>query len=158
MKRIATLLVLLAACSDTTPTGTNQLNIDRPVDISFACFGGLRVTNGQPPTANDEVTVSAQPYASCDIRSGNDGQGIPVPVMAGSGSGTPPPPTPPGQEPISGGDIIPPVSWFGFILQSEPGTVAVSDWPTKASYLFMGGEVSMEDANPLTPGRNSISV
>src|SRR5438309_525509 len=54
MKRIATLVVLLAACSDTTPTGTNQLNIDRPVDISFACYGGLRVTNGQPPTADED--------------------------------------------------------------------------------------------------------
>ena len=33
--------------SDTT--STNLLNLDRPVDIAFACDGGLRITNGEPP-------------------------------------------------------------------------------------------------------------
>ena len=44
---LAPFLVMLAgSCGDTTSTSPSQLNLDRPVDISFACYGGLRITHG----------------------------------------------------------------------------------------------------------------
>lgn len=149
MKRLA-ILLLIAACSDTTPTGTNLLNLDRPVDIAFACYGGLRITNGVlPPTTDETVTVSAQPTASCDTRSQAHDLNTPTP-------------TPPGQEQLNSQDpkapIIPDAEWVAFILQSEPGTVAIANWLTKPSSAFSGGDVTVLDANPLTPGQNSISV
>jgi hypothetical protein len=152
MKRIALLVLAIAACSDTTPTGTDQLNLNRPIDIAFACYGGLRITNGNPATADQMIVNSAQPTTACDIRSQDPNQG------SGAGSGTPVSPTPPGQEVIMGAPPIPVVSWYGFILQSEPGTVALSYWDTKPSSKFMGGDVTVLDANPLTPGKNGISV
>jgi hypothetical protein len=144
MKRLA-ILVLIAACSDTTPTGTDLINLDRPVDISFACYGGLRITNGQPPTADQTVTVSAQPTQGCDIRSQPHDLNTPTP-------------TAPGQEQISGAAVVSDAEWVAFILQSEPGTVAIANWLTKPSTAFSGGDVTVQDANPLTPGQNSISV
>ena len=149
MKRLATLL-LIAACSDTTPTGTNLLNLDRPVDIAFACYGGLRITNGQlPPTTDETVTTSAQPTSACDTRS------LPHDLNT-------PTPTAPGQEQLTSQDpkapIVPDAEWVAFILQSEPGTVAIANWLTKPSTAFSGGDVTVLDANPLTPGQNSISV
>lgn len=145
MKRIALLVLAIAACSDTTPTGTDQLNLNRPIDIAFACYGGLRITNGNPPTADQMITISAQPTPACDIRSQPHDQTMPTP-------------TAPGQEPIMGAALVPDASWYGFILQSEPGTVALSSWATKPSSQFTGGDVIVLDANPLTPGKNGISV
>lgn len=143
MKKLL-ILVLIAACSDTTPSVTDQLNLNRPVDMAFACYGGLRLT------ADQTVTESAQPISSCDFRSGD-----PVPV--GSGSATMPP-IPSGQEDMPGSPV-PPVAWYGFILQSEPGTVALAHWVTKPSSQFQpGSEVVIDDANLLTPGKNGISV
>jgi len=160
MKRLASLcLLMIAACSDTTPTGTNLLNLDRPVDIAFACFGGLRITNGQPATVDQAVVTSAQPTTSCDKRSEE-----PVDTGSNGSNGPPPgPPTPPGQEQLHDAQhptapIIPDTAWYAFILQSESGTVAIATWLTEPSTKFMGGEVTVQDANPLTPGQNSISV
>lgn len=131
----------LAACGSPTNTPLGQLNLNRPVDIAFACYGGMRVTNGgtiADPTA--EVITTAQPTASCDQRS------LPVPTA------------PPGQEDITGGTSVPAPSWYGFILQSAPGTVAVASWVTKPSSQVVPGDVTVLDADPLTPGKNAISV
>ena len=150
MKRLAVLFVVFGACSDTTPVTTDLLNINRPVDISFACYGGLRLTNGVlPPTADEQIIVSAQPTSSCDKRS------EPIP---GSGSGSGIQPTLPGQEDLGQTSTVPSAEWVGFILQSEPGTVALATFNTKPSALFMGGDVTVQDANLLTPGENGISV
>ncbi|MBV8762286.1 MAG: hypothetical protein JO257_33655 [Deltaproteobacteria bacterium] len=146
MKRLAILAVMIAACSDTTPTTTDLLNINRPIDMSFACYGGMRVTNGTlPATADEPVIVSAQPTFGCDIRSQPHALGTPVPVA-------------PGQEAIPNAAIVPDAQWVGFVLQSEPGTVAIATWNTKPSTAFSGGDVSVVDANLLVPGQNGISV
>ena len=43
----------LAACTDTTTNPPTQLNLDRPIDIAFACYGGLRYTEG------DKIAIGA---------------------------------------------------------------------------------------------------
>jgi hypothetical protein len=104
--------VSLLSCSDTTSNAPTQLNLDRPVDVAFTCYGGLRLTNGGAATPEQEVTNSAQPLQSCDFRSQ---------VRVGNEL-----PAPPGQENLSdaGGTAVPTASYFAFVLQSGPGTVA----------------------------------
>jgi hypothetical protein len=145
---LAALLLAVVACGDTTTTPPSQLNLDRPTDIAFGCYGGLRITDGRTtglPT--DEVTLSAMPASACDIRSGAHVTGTPVPV-------------PPGQEDLTaaGGFPVGNATWFGFILQSGPGTVALASFSTKPATSFVGGDVAVLDADPLTPGKNGISV
>ena len=45
------LLGLATACGGTSSNTINQLNLDRPVDVAFACYGGLRLTGGNPVAA-----------------------------------------------------------------------------------------------------------
>jgi hypothetical protein len=150
---LRTLLIisLLAACGDTSTTPLTQLNLDRPVDVAFGCWGGLRITNGggdDSATIDQDVVLSAQPTKSCEIRSAPRETG--APIMP-----------PPGQQDLSaqGGELVPGVAWYGLILQKGPGTVAVAQFSTKASTAFGGGtDVVVLDADPLTPGKNSISV
>ena len=131
------LVVLAAACGDTTNTPPSQLNLDRPVDVAFACYGGLRLTNGGVAKPGDPVRVSAQPRISCDIRSGPHEPGTPQPV-------------PVGQEDLPGipDGQLPAVAWYAFILQSGPGTVAIAQWGTKPPSQFAGGDITMKDADP----------
>ncbi len=133
------------SCGGTTETSPSSLNLDRPVDIAFACYGGLRITNGAAATADQQILLTAQPLNACDIRSrprdANDQQ-----------------PVAPGQEEITGATLVPTAEYYGFILQSSRGTVAISHWQPKPSSSFMGGDVTVLDADPLTPGKNSISV
>jgi len=142
---------VLAACGDTTSNPPLQLNLDRPVDVTFACYGGLRITGGGgSETANpqQDVVFSAQPQRGCEIRSAPRGTGDPVPV-------------PPGQQDLTsqGGQVVPGVAWYGLILQQGPGTIAVAQFGTKPSTAFSGAsDVVVLDADPLTPGKNSISV
>ena len=140
-------LVAFAACGDTTDEAPTQLNLNRPVDMSFACYGGLRVTNGGTADPTQDVIITAQPSEACEIRSGVHDSGTTVPV-------------PMGQEDLSaqGGAFIPSSAWYGFILQSEPGTVALSRWPTQPGSAFNGTDVTVLDSDPLTPGKNGITV
>ena len=95
----AAVLGLVTGCSqDVTPPPVR--NLDRPSSAAFACYGDLRI-NGGDPTADGDLTVSAQPIASCQAHAG----------------GT----APPGQE-----DLVAP-HLYGFVLQSARGTVAVVD-------------------------------
>ena len=142
-RRLA-LALLVASCSDTTSSVITQLNLDRPIDIAFACYGGLRLTNGGPPSADQTIIETAMPLEACDIRSQPYGSSESAPVPAG-------------QETIdkstTGSSF-----YYGFILQSEPGTVALAQWDTKAAGLFQGGDVTVLDTDPLIPGKNGIAV
>jgi hypothetical protein len=153
---LAALIALGAAagCSDSTTTVAIQLNLDRPIDVAFACYGGLRLTNGRLDAngkvlgaASDEVTVSAQPLASCDTYA--------APHLNAAAA-----PIPEGQEDLtgSGGASLQPTQYFGLILQSGPGTVAVAQFPAAAPASYNGNETVIRDADPLTPGKNSITV
>jgi hypothetical protein len=145
---LSSVSVVALSCGDTTTTPINSVNFDRPTDISFACYGGLRLTNGGEATVDQEISVTAQPVAACNIRSGERGITDPVPV-------------PPGQENLtaSGGSPVPGANWFGFILNSTPGTVTLAQFPTLPQTLMAaGGFVNVIDADPLTPGTNGISV
>ena len=130
-------LVVLAACSETANVEIQELNLNRPVDVAFACYGGLRVTD------TGEVTQSAQPIESCNIRSGPRLEDQPLP-------------TPPGQEDTETSKVGS-AAWYSFILQSGPGTVALVRFPTKPPPLA-GSDITVLDTDPLTPGKNSISV
>jgi hypothetical protein len=141
VKKLAVLVLVAAACSDTTPQGLDSQTLNRPNDIAFACYGGLRLPGHAPGTPN---VPSAQPIKTCEIESGGLGSDNEKPRPAGQES------TPE--------DQVSEAAWYGFILQSEPGTVAIATWPTQPSAAFAGGEVTLQDANLLTPGENGISV
>jgi hypothetical protein len=146
----AMLLAAVApACEDTTTSTVDQLNLERPVDVAFACYGGLRLTGGGAGSPDDEIITTAMPREACAIRS------RPVPEAEGDL-----PNVPEGQESLidEGGLSIPSVAYQAFILQSVPGTVAVAGVPTKPAIEFSSGDVVVNDADPLTPGKNSISV
>lgn len=117
-----------AGCDDETTGSTIQLNLDRPADVAFACYGGLRLTDGS------EIITSAQPLLSCDHRA----QKLAPPE---------------GQT----GDV-PETLYFGLILQSGPGTVALARFAATAASTFDGDDVTILDADPLTPGKNSIAI
>nr|HEX4313140.1 hypothetical protein [Kofleriaceae bacterium] len=139
--------VAAVACGDTTDTTPFSLNFDRPVDVGFACYGGLRVTGGGSSTLSQPVITSAMPTTACDIRSQQFDTSQPAP-------------TPPGQEDLtgSGGSGLTRVSWYGFALDSEPGTVTVMQWDPKPSNAFVGGDITTLDTDPLTPGTNGITI
>lgn len=139
-------LVLGAACGDTSNPVAAPLNLNRPVEIAFACYGPLRITHGATPATPDEsVIVTAQPTASCETRSQpTDALEI----------------RPPGQEDLPD-QAVGTTDWYGFILESAQGTVALAHWASQPATAFMGSagaEVQVLDADPLTPGKNAISV
>ncbi|MCA9680236.1 MAG: hypothetical protein H6709_15870 [Kofleriaceae bacterium] len=135
------LAVVAAACGNTTTTTGTPLNLDRPVDIAFGCYGGLRlVGDNGTADASDPVVESAQPLEGCAQRA------LPTPGR------------PPGQEDLTGESPIPTVGYYAFILESVPGTVAVASFPAKDVSEFLGIEVNVADADPLTPGKNAIAV
>jgi len=140
---------LSASCGDATDTAVTQLNLDRPVDMAFACYGGMRVTQGRTTASPDDpITTTAQPATSCETRSPQ--------VSPDTGTTLP---IPPGQEDLNGVSVGVP-NWYGFILQSASGTVAVARWASKPADTFSGGvlDVTVLDADPLTPGKNAISI
>lgn len=137
----------LFGCSEDDPLPLSQLNLDTPIDVSFACFGGLRITDGGAATPAQEVRTSAMPTTACDARSKKVATGEPAPVPAGQEDLT-----------MTGGAFLPNVDWYGLILEQVPGTVALARFPTKPSESFGSSDAQMLDADPLTPGVNSISV
>jgi hypothetical protein len=147
MSRVS-LVVLLgaagAACSDPVTTTATQLNLDRPVDISFACYGAMRLADGS-------VVATAQPTVSCEVRSPQLDPKLKTPVG--------PDPTPVGQEGLK------PPAWYGFILQSAPGTVALARWPTgpvqsypNEFYTGPSPDFAVIDTDPRIPSKNAISI
>ncbi|MEZ4366928.1 MAG: hypothetical protein R2939_11645 [Kofleriaceae bacterium] len=134
----------VVACSDPSTTAITQLNLDRPVDVAFACYGGVRLNGGAPGQVGDEVTTGPLPVETCAIRSRTAEEGN----------------VPPGQEDLtaSGGEALTATSYQALILQSVPGTVAIATVPTKPAEEFSRGDVIVGDADELTPGKNGISV
>ncbi len=142
---LAVLGATLISCTDNTTTAPALQNLDRPTDIAFACYGGLRLTNGAAATADQPIVSTAQPLQSCDIRAQEHPSGTPAPV-------------PPGQQALSSTSDPGSSSYYAFILQSAPGTLAVASWPAVAPSVLTSGDVRVLDADPLTPGKNAITV
>lgn len=155
---VTAVTALGAACSDTTTIGVTELNLDRPVDVSFACYGKMRRTDGRPGPgiASDPIISTAMPLSIC--------QALSPPLS------TDPIAPVPGQEQITNADNPSPV-WYGFFLQSASGTVALAQWPARpADAMFpkdLGAQqfsdsgsslFSVLDADPLTPGKNALSI
>lgn len=155
---VAAVTALGGACSDTTTFGVIQLNLDRPVDVSFACYGKMRRTDGRPGmgVASDTVITTAMPLSICQALSPPLSTDTITPV--------------PGQEQITNADNPSPV-WYGFFLQSASGTVALAQWKAvPADAMFPSGQGTQQfsdtglslfrvlDADPLTPGKNALSI
>jgi hypothetical protein len=130
-----------ASCSDPTANTVNVLNLDRPVDVAFACYGGLRLTNGAPGDPAQPVIESAMPTAACAIRSSATAEN-----------------TPPGQEIFGQGTDPAKVENFAFILQSVPGTIGIARFANKPSAEFGESDVTVIDSDLLTPGKNGVAV
>lgn len=147
----------LAACGDTSTTAVTPLNLDRPTDIAFACYGGLRLV-GDNGTADigDPIVSSAQSMESCRLYALPPPP--PDPDDPDPDDGPVLPQRPPGQEPLEGGDPVPSVEYYGFVLQSVPGTVALAQFAAKPAVEATLVDVVVFDADPLTPGQNGISV
>ncbi|HWO20759.1 MAG TPA: hypothetical protein VNO30_18460, partial [Kofleriaceae bacterium] len=152
-------LAALLSCGETQEQTIDQLTFDRPVDIAFACHGQLRITNGGAADPSLPIQVSAMPPFACETRSQAP---VEIPCKPGSTEQ----PTPPGQETLRDANCnitsqVSPVSWYGLILQSGPGTVALAQFGTKPGATLASDAdagLSVLDADLLTPGKNSISV
>lgn len=146
------LVPLLAAatlsCSDTTTNPAILLNLNRPVDIAFACYGFY-----SPDGVTQSAEPTAMPPAWCNLRSPQLTPTKREPQIDSSKQLTP------AQDDTKGVPV-----WYGFILQSASGTVAVSVMPSQPDDVFSaglstnGGEVQVVDADPRSPGKNAISV
>lgn len=140
----------LSGCEDTSNSIAVQLNLDTPVDVAFTCYGGLRLTaDPAAPKTTDEIITSAQPRYSCDLRSQpRNIEQVPLPELpAGQGDLT-----------AVGGEEVPAASYYGLIVQSGPGTVAVARFPAERSAVYTSNETVILDTDPLSPGKNSIAV
>lgn len=140
------LLGLATACGGTSSNTINQLNLDRPVDVAFACYGGLRLTVDDPGN-RDAIIVSPMPSIGCETRSLPHAATDPQVVVAGQENLT-----------ADNGKPIPNSDWYGLILQQGPGTVALAKFGVKPSTSFSGADVTVLDTDPFTPGKNGISV
>ena len=123
-----------ASCAQ-SQTSTGVFNLDRPSAISFACWGDLRITNGDPATPDQEVVRSPQPVIACTDRLDDT--------------------VPDGQEPIDG--VVSPqsVSFAAFVLQPTKGSLAVIQMSADSTGFSSGGLI---DADPYTPGRSAVPV
>ncbi len=146
--RIAAAAALGLLSSLTAGVGCSQdytspavYNLDRPSDLTFACYGDLRITEGEPATNDMDVLVTAQPLQSCQAR------------LTGE--------APEGQEQIPDDDdpdtLRGPVdpSFYAFALQPAKGTVAV------VNISILGGifdSAAVGDSDPLTPGKNAVPI
>ena len=146
------------ACSDPTTTQITQLNLDRPIDVAFAWYGSMRQTNGRHTgMTTDPVIQTAMPLAACQALS------PPLTVYDPNEKLKPvPPPPAPGQETLSDGSALRP-AWYAFILQSASGTVALATWAVgTGDKMSPIGDAAHDmlvlDADPLTPGKNAISI
>ncbi len=144
------LAVAAAACDEPEVLPPSQLNLDRPIAISFACYGPM------PVQGTGEIVTSAQPPRWCDSYSPQIG-----PRLNEKGERLTPLPRPPGL--ASGAE--PTFYWYGFVLQPASGTVALSRSVAKPSTEFssgvstnLGSDVQVRDSDPRTPGKNAISV
>jgi len=154
-RRYLVCALFAAACGDTNSTAATQINLDRPIDVAFACHGGLRLTNGAAGSPDQPIITSAAPPASCVVRSEEtkikDENGT---VVDG------PEHRPPGQEEPAQlkfeGAPVGIQFWVAFILEQGPGTVAFAKYLTKPGYDSPTANIF--DANPLSPGKNAISV
>lgn len=138
-------LVATASCGATGEVQPFLQSLDRPTDIAFACHGRLRLTNGMPATADQELAFTAQPLESCRIRARTAGQDD-VPLGQEDQFDN--------QPPLAGAQ-----AWYAFILQSVPGTVAIAEADVKKpGEGYQLNEIQVQDATALTPGKNSLSV
>lgn len=115
-----------AACGSSTSTTASQLNLDGPTDVAFACYGALRITGGgRAGTAADPVTSSAAPLALCDAYAEFKTDVNPSALPLGQEVL----PDPDGTGPLTETTLS--VDYYAFVLQTEPGTIALAKFPTR---------------------------
>jgi hypothetical protein len=140
---LAALAALAGSCATQGEVQPFLQSLDRPTDVAFACYGRLRITDGNPATPAQEITFAGQPMESCRIRARPSGEDVPA-----------------GQQDLDNQPSFANThAYYAFILQSVPGTVAVARAAVKKpGQGYQNGEIAVQDATGLTPGKNSLSV
>jgi hypothetical protein len=163
----ATVAIVAGSCASQGEVQPFLQSLDRPTDVAFACSGRLRITDGQEPTGDQPVKIIPQPLDSCRTRAvlappehlcppGSPPSCVEVPAPGAEGAVD----TPAGQGNLPGqASFNNTHSWYAFILQSVPGTVAIAQADVKKpGEGYLSNEIQVQDATPLTPGKNSLSV
>ncbi len=162
MTKYAWLFVALAACGTTTDNLPSVLDLNRPIDVSFACYGSLRLTGGgRAGTVADPVNLgTAVSLDDCDgfSMAGDSTTSEPIVTI----------PVPVGQEDLTAADcptdgstcnkVKPAVSYYAFILQSAPGTVAVAHMNAVPPDKITAADLGLVDVDKQTPGPNGITI
>lgn len=128
----------VVACGSDSVSGLEIKNLNRPVDVAFACYGNLRLSGGDGPQVSDPVVTSPMGLAACETYAADA--------------------IPSGQEALDGAPALAKPNWFGFIAQSSLGTVAIATFPARPASLISQTESIIVDADRLTPGKNGIAV
>lgn len=153
---LAVLALVAGACAEqVTPPAVR--NLDRPTAVAFACHGDLRITNGAPVDASQDIIISAQPSQSCALRARTCTLDPEVDECGPGATCVDRDPTdtaPGGCVPDSQVDGPVSPNFAGFVLQSAKGTVAVVQWGAGSG--ITGGGV--QDSDPLAPGKNALAV
>ncbi len=131
---LCTALLGLAACGNNY-SSPPIYNLDRPSSIAFACYGDLRITNGEEATVDQELVRSAQPLESCRVRYQDE--------------------VPEGQGKVGDQSALEDPVFAAFALQPTRGTVALVTFPAQSGGVDLAGVV---DTDPLTPGKNAIPI
>jgi DNA-binding beta-propeller fold protein YncE len=127
--------LLLGACGqDIAPA--DPRNLDRPTDVVFVCVGDTVINPGTP---DETIAFTAQPMSLCQAWADFE---------ATQGNTNPDDrlPPPEGQEAVESSPFLP--EMHAFVVQPGKGTLA----------MIRPSVFSVIDTDPLTPGRNAISV
>ncbi len=143
---------LAASCGSSSQEELDVQNLNRPVDVAFACHGRMRITGGDGAQDADPLIFQPHPLASCVQRTG--------PALTPSDNGDDPDNAPTGQEDLPGQATLGPgMKWFVFALQSTSGTVAVAQANVHGDGAgYQNSEIFVRDGDPLVPGKNALSV
>jgi hypothetical protein len=154
------------ACNDPQTIAVTQLNLDRPVDVAFACYGNMKPGNGNPPFR------TAMPVAACASLSPPLSKDPPEFIADADNNRDPNGHILDRAKPVAGQESVQGVvdnmpthepAWYAFILQSASGTVAVATWGTVPAEAMAPTQDATHDmlvldADALTPGKNAISI
>ncbi len=145
------------SCGSTAQEPAGVPNLNRPVDLAFACYGQTRITGGNGADAADPLEFQPAPLESCRIRTQDK---PPENNPAPGENGHVPPNWPPGQENLPNQPALESsMRWFIFAVQSASGTVAVAEANVnEGGGGYASGEIFVRDGDSLVPGKNSLSV
>lgn len=163
----AALVLALAACED--PQEPPPIfTIDAPTGVAFSCYGRMRMTGGQPPTDAQPIVTTLLPMDLCrgwdlvtitvddNDTSDRDDDTYTLDEIPPAGQG--PIGLTRGQQLDKAqrdalGEWLRSIHLYGFVVQRNPGTVAVT-----RGWLGNAQLIDSWDGDPFAPGVNVIPV